>query len=135
MWGRSIFLVVFDPGETPSRTESYPEYKSNRKDYGGLPDKENPFTQLAGIKKALEKIGIKFCEKPGFEADDLIASYASNPGYQAVIVSTDTDFFQLVSENIAVYHYHGKNSIWYSIRRGRKEIRPSPSATWTTKRW
>lgn len=121
-------LVVFDPEETPSRTEFYPEYKSNRKDYGGLPDKENPFSQLAGIKNALEKIGIKFCEQPGFEADDLIASYASDPEYQTVIVSTDTDFFQLVNKTTAVYHYHGKNSIWYNIGEVVKKYGIQPSS-------
>lgn len=57
----------------------------------------------------------------------MIASYASNPEYQAVIVSTDTDFFQLVSENIAVYHYHGKNSIWYSIGEVEKKYGLPPS--------
>ena len=120
-------LVVFDPEETPSRTEAYPQYKSNRKDYGGLPDNENPFSQLAGIKKALEKIGIKHCEQPGFEADDLIASYASPNDIQAVIVSTDTDFFQLVNETTAVYHYHGKNSVWYNIGEVVKKYGFHPS--------
>jgi DNA polymerase-1 len=108
-------LVVFDPEETPSRTESYPEYKSNRKDYSAGPERENPFTQLAGIKKALDKIGIKFCEQGGYEADDMIASYAVNPEYQAVIVSSDTDFFQLVNQTTGVYHYHSGKSVWYNV--------------------
>jgi len=120
-------LVVFDPEETPTRTEAYPEYKSNRKDYGSLPERENPFTQLAGIKKALEKIGIKYCEQSGFEADDLIASYASPDDIQAVIVSTDSDFIQLVNETTAVYHYHGKNSVWYNIGEVQKKYGLHPS--------
>ena len=108
-------LVVFDPEETPSRTESYPEYKSNRKDYSQVPERENPFTQLAGIKKALEAVGIKYCEQSGYEADDLIASYTGQPDFQTVIVSSDTDFFQLVSRSTIIYHYHGKNSIFYNV--------------------
>jgi DNA polymerase I len=125
--GPTHVLVVFDPEETPSRTESYPEYKSNRKDYSLVPERENPFTQLAGIKKALETVRIKYCEQPGFEADDLIASYASPPDYQAVIVSSDTDFFQLVNETTGVYHYHGKNSTWYNAAELTKKYGFPPS--------
>jgi DNA polymerase I len=125
--GPTHVLVVFDPEETPSRTESYPEYKSNRKDYSAVPERENPFTQLAGIKKALEMVGIKYCEQPGYEADDLIASYATPPEYQAVIVSSDTDFFQLVNETTGVYHYHGQKSVWYNTAEITKKFGFHPS--------
>src|SRR3990172_427777 len=48
-------LVVFDPEEKPSRAALYPPYKQNRdKDFSGVPDRENPFTQLDGIKRALD---------------------------------------------------------------------------------
>jgi DNA polymerase I len=108
-------LVVFDPEETPSRTETYAPYKSNRKDYSSLPDNENPFTQLKSIKKGLDAIGIKFCEQSGAEADDLIASYTGLPDFQTVIVSSDTDFFQLVNRQTIVYHYHSRNPVFYNI--------------------
>ncbi len=108
-------LVVFDPEETPARTESYPEYKSNRKDYSQVPERENPFTQLAGIKSALDHLNIRYCEQSGCEADDMIAGYTGQPDFQTVIVSSDTDFFQLVSRNTIVYHYHGKKSVFYNI--------------------
>jgi DNA polymerase I len=120
-------LVVFDPEETPTRTESYAQYKSNRKDYSQVPERENPFTQLAGIKKGLETIGIKYCEQPGYEADDLIASYAVNPELQAVIVSTDNDFLQLVDRTTLVYHYHGKNSIFYNVEAVTEKFGIPPS--------
>ncbi len=120
-------LVVFDPEETPSRTESFPEYKQGRPDYSQKPDNENPFTQLAGIKKALEHIGIRYCEQPGCEADDLIAAYAVPPDYQAVIVSTDADFFQLVNETTGIYHYHGKKSVWYNTAEFTKKFGIPPA--------
>lgn len=120
-------LVVFDPEETPSRTESYPEYKSNRKDYGALSERENPFTQLDGIKNALEKINIRYCEQCGYEADDLIASYAGQPDFQTVIVSSDTDFFQLVSRSTIVYHYHGDKSIFYNVEEVTRKYGIEPS--------
>ena len=108
-------LVVFDPEETPARKESYPEYKSNRTDYSQVPERENPFTQLPGIKKGLDKLGICHCEQSGFEADDLIASYTGLPDFQTVIVSTDTDFFQLVSRSTIIYHHNGKNPVFYNV--------------------
>lgn len=108
-------LVVFDPEETPSRKESYPEYKQGRPDYSQMSERENPFTQLEGIKKGLEAIGIKHCEQCGFEADDLIASYTGQPDFQTVIVSTDNDFLQLVNRTTLVYHYHGKNSVFFNV--------------------
>jgi DNA polymerase I len=120
-------LVVFDPEETPTRKAEYPDYKANRKDYSALPFRENPFTQLAGIKKGLEAVGIKYCEQSGFEADDIIASYASPPDYQAVIVSSDTDFFQLVNETTGVYHYRGEKSVWYNAAELTKKYGFPPS--------
>ena len=120
-------LVVFDPEETPARKESYPEYKSNRIDYSQVPERENPFTQLAGIKKGLDAIGIKFCEHSGFEADDVIASYTGLPDFQTVIVSSDTDFFQLVSRQTIVYHYHSKNPVFYNVETVTQKIGVPPS--------
>jgi 5'-3' exonuclease len=120
-------LVVFDPEETPSRTESYPEYKSNRIDYSKVPEKENPFTQLAGIKSALDKLSIKHCEQCGFEADDMIASYTGQPDFQTVIVSSDTDFFQLVNRTTLVYHYHGDKSVFYNVEAVTQKYGIPPS--------
>jgi DNA polymerase-1 len=107
-------LVVFDPEEKPSRIELYSQYKQNRQDFSKKPERENPFSQLADIKRALDNLGIRFCEQAGCEADDLIASYAAQSNGEVVIASTDTDFLQLVNERTSVYRYHGKKSVWFN---------------------
>ncbi len=109
----SHVLVVFDPEEQPSRRQRYPRYKANRHDLSGLPARENPFSQLSGIKRALDSLGIRWLEQTGHEADDVIASYAVKSGCRTIIASSDTDFFQLVSSRISVFRYHGKKSTVY----------------------
>jgi DNA polymerase-1 len=107
-------LVVFDPEEQPSRTTRYSPYKQNRHDYGGKPDRENPFSQLAYIKRALDSLLVKWVEQPGCEADDMIASYASQVPCKTIIAATDTDFLQLVCKKTTVLHYHRKSPILFT---------------------
>lgn len=109
-------LVVFDPEERPSRVELYPQYKQNRiKDFGGMVDRENPFSQLADIKIALNSLNIKHVEQSECEADDMIASYASQIPCEIVIVSSDTDFLQLVSERTTMLRYHGRKTTLFTV--------------------
>lgn len=120
-------LVVFDPEEQPSRTKLYSPYKQNRQDFGSKPDRENPFSQLMDIKRTLDILGIKYAEKPGYEADDLIASYAIRSNDEVVIASSDTDFLQLVGKRISMFRYHGKKSVLFNetMVQRRYGIHPS----------
>jgi DNA polymerase-1 len=121
-------LVVFDPEEQPTRSLISMQYKKNRiQDFTGLPDRVNPFSQLAGIYQALEILGIRFIEESGYEADDMIAGYATRAKGKVIIVSTDSDFFQIVDENIAVLRYYGKKSVTYDENTIEKRygIRPA----------
>ncbi len=120
-------LVVFDPEEKPSRADLYPQYKQNREDYGSKADRENPFTQLADIKTALESLHIKYVEQPGYEADDMIASYASQLSCDVVIVSTDSDFLQLISKRTTMLKYQGKKSLLFdeTVVQEKYGIHPS----------
>jgi DNA polymerase I len=120
-------LVVFDPEETPSRVSLYEKYKSNRQDSSRLPEKVNPFSQLAGIKTALDKLGIKYLEQQGHEADDMIASIAINTEGEIIIVSTDTDFLQLVNQRIKVFRYHGEKSILFNEAKVQERYGVNPS--------
>ncbi len=57
-------------------------------------------------------MGIKFCETDDAETDDVIAGYSYQYGkeMQIMISSWDSDFFQLVSDNVSVIRYRGKNT-------------------------
>ncbi|WP_240837550.1 5'-3' exonuclease [Acidaminobacter sp. JC074] len=109
--GASKLLVLFDSvTSTKSRLEVYPDYKQNRIDY--TEQEENPFEQLGDIYKVLDELDIAFLEADGFEADDYIATICKkhHDDYEFVIVSTDSDFNQLVSESVSIYKSRGKNS-------------------------
>lgn len=106
-------LVVFDGEHENQRCELDHEYKANRTDYSSVSDDENPFSQLPDVYAALEYLGIRFIETKDCEADDLIASYAITVGENSniIISSFDSDFFQLITENVSVLRYRGEKTI------------------------
>ncbi len=93
--------VAFDNGGSLTRSEAFPEYKSNRNETPEAIKIAIPY-----IHKILEAMHIPIIEKKGFEADDLIGTLskqAEKAGYQTFMVTPDKDFAQLVSENIFMY--------------------------------
>lgn len=91
-------------------------YKANRVDYSNVDSEENPFTVLPLIKKALDYLDIEHIEVDSYEADDYIASIVTklnDLSFQFVIVSTDSDFIQLVNKNVFLYVPRGKMSVLY----------------------
>lgn len=106
-------LAVFDGEHENSRYEIDADYKANRIDYSMVNEKENPFSQLPDVYKALDYMGINYIETTNCEADDMIASYALSfcDNSDIVICSFDSDFFQLISERISVLRYRGKNTM------------------------
>jgi len=93
--------VAFDNGGSVTRSEAFPEYKSNRSETPEAIKIAIPY-----IHKILEAMHIPIIEKHGFEADDLIGTLskqAEKAGYQTFMVTPDKDFAQLVSENIFMY--------------------------------
>ena len=96
----SHIIVIFDAGRVTFRNDIYPEYKSNRSE-----PPEELVPQFALVRQAAEAIGLPVLEMPGFEADDLIASYArqaEQAGMSCLIVSSDKDLMQLVRGNITM---------------------------------
>lgn len=125
----SVF-VIFD-SETSRKTnlEIDTDYKANRIDYSYVNEEENPFSQLPLIKKALDYLGISYFEVSDNEADDYIASIISNnydSSNRYIIVSTDSDFIQLVDDNVFLYVQRGKNSILYDKEAVIKKYNISP---------
>jgi DNA polymerase-1 len=79
-------------------------------------------------------MGIHFCEVHGCECDDVIATYAKrySKDYQVVISSFDSDYFQLISDNVIVMRYRGASSIICDKNyvRERYGITPEYYADW-----
>ena len=94
-------VVVFDAGRTTFRNDLYDKYKANRAE---PPPELIP--QFALIREAARAFGLPVAELPGFEADDLIASYARlacDAGEGVTIVSSDKDLMQLVGTGVEMW--------------------------------
>ena len=98
--GITHLVVVFDASGKTFRNEIYPEYKANRSEAP-----EDLIPQFPVIRKAPSAFSIPAVELLGYEADDLIASYAEEAqkhNMKVTIVSSDKDLMQLVSENVSM---------------------------------
>jgi len=94
--------VAFDLGGPVFRHERYPEYKANRP-----PTPEDLHVQAPYAKQVCVGLGIPILELKGYEADDLIATYALQAraeGYDVVVVASDKDLLQLVDDKIKVFN-------------------------------
>lgn len=92
--------VVFDSGRS-HREELYPAYKATRKK---MPDELRE--SLPRIREIAASLGLAVVEVEGWEADDVIgtlARQAQDAGVDAVIVSGDKDFYQLVGPGVSLY--------------------------------
>lgn len=101
--------VLFDGEHENGRAALNADYKANRPDYGKVAEEECPFTQLPDIYAALDNLKIKRAETTECETDDWIAGYALTYGkdMQIVISSFDSDYFQLITDNVSVLRYRG----------------------------
>src|ERR1041385_6270734 len=93
--------VVFDKSVKTFRTEMYKEYKAHRP-----PPPDDLIPQFPLIRDAVSAFEIPCLEQAGYEADDLIATYARmacEAGATATIVSSDKDRMQLVNDCVVMY--------------------------------
>jgi len=93
--------IIFDKSEQTFRKEIYPGYKANRP-----PPPEELVPQFPLMRRAVEAFGLRPIEQAGFEADDLIATYAREAreaGADVLIVSADKDLMQLIGPGVAMY--------------------------------
>jgi DNA polymerase-1 len=85
--------VAFDVSRHSFRTDQYAEYKAGR---AKTPD---VFTaQVSLIREVLDALGIRAIQKPGYEADDVIATLATKAAQPVDVVTGDRDLFQLVDD-------------------------------------
>ena len=96
--GVSHLAVIFDTARKTFRNDIYAEYKAHRP-----PPPEDLVPQFAIIKDAVRAFNVPSIEMAGYEADDLIATYArlaKEAGWDVTIVSSDKDLMQLVGESV-----------------------------------
>ena len=93
--------VAFDVSRaTLQRTAEYPEYKSTR---SAAPEEFKGQIEL--IQEALAALGVRTLALEGHEADDIIATLATNAGAEDVLICTgDRDAFQLVTDTVTVLY-------------------------------
>ena len=96
--GARFAAIAFDTAAPTFRHERYAAYKAHRP-----PMPEDLVAQLPDVRSFVEATGIAMLQQEGVEADDILASLAVTlvrQGHEAVIVSSDKDFNQLVSERL-----------------------------------
>ena len=94
------FAVIFDKGSYTFRNDIFPEYKANRSE-----TPEDLIPQFPLTRDATRAFGAPAIEMEGFEADDLIATYAKQAeakGARVTIISSDKDLMQLVSDQVSM---------------------------------
>ncbi|MCQ2741081.1 MAG: DNA polymerase I, partial [Alphaproteobacteria bacterium] len=99
--GCAYCLVLFDAKRQNFRNSIFPDYKGTRKE---TPEELIP--QFPIIREAVDALNINFLEMEGYEADDLIATYAEKAlaeGKEVVVVSGDKDLMQLIRPGVEFY--------------------------------
>ena len=94
--------VAFDRSEPTFRHEQYVEYKAGRTK---APDEFR--SQISLIFEVLDALGIRHLSAAGYEADDIIATLAtqaSAEGDDVLIVTGDRDTFQLIDDHVTVLY-------------------------------
>ncbi len=92
------FACIFDASEETFRKSIYPDYKANRSE-----PPEELIPQFPLVRRAAIAFAAHALELDGYEADDLIATYARAAearGARVTIVSSDKDLMQLVSDRV-----------------------------------
>jgi DNA polymerase-1 len=98
----SHIAAAFDVSRKTFRLEKYPEYKAGR---SATPDEFRG--QIDITKEVLGALGITVLAEEGFEADDVIATLATqaeDAGYRVLVVTGDRDSLQLVSDDVTVLY-------------------------------
>ncbi|MCH7878216.1 MAG: DNA polymerase I [candidate division Zixibacteria bacterium] len=94
--------VIFDTKAPTFRHKMYPEYKSTR---AKMPD--DLVDQLPRIREVVEALNIASFELEGYEADDIIGTFAKKgeeAGLDVWVASGDKDFCQLVNDHVRIYN-------------------------------
>ncbi|HVM90787.1 MAG TPA: DNA polymerase I [Verrucomicrobiae bacterium] len=94
------FVACWDTEAPTFRHEAYEAYKANR-----VQKEDELYAQIPWIKEGFEALGIPSYALDGYEADDLIGTFANQAkkaGWEVVIVTGDRDALQLIQKNVSV---------------------------------
>ncbi len=97
--------VVLDAGKKTFRNDLFADYKKTRK-----PMPEDLVEQIPVIEEVVDALGIRTVKKPGFEADDIIATLARDAdrkGFEVYILTKDKDAQQLLSDHVRILDTRG----------------------------
>ncbi|HEX4137457.1 MAG TPA: DNA polymerase I [Bryobacteraceae bacterium] len=117
-----IAAIFESPGKT-HRDEVFAEYKANRSETP--PDL---ITQIPYVERLLAALRIPIIQYPGFEADDVIGTLsrrAAEAGCEVVIVSSDKDMLQLVTDRVSMLN-PAKDDTWYDPAKVREFMGVEP---------
>jgi DNA polymerase-1 len=107
----TYIAAIFESQGPGHRSEEFAEYKANRTETP--PDL---LDQIPYVRRVLEAMRIPILEYPRFEADDVIGTLARRAeaaGFEVVIVSSDKDMLQLVTDRISMLN-PAKDDAWYN---------------------
>ena len=99
--GPTHLAAIFDHSEKTFRNDLYDQYKAHRP-----PAPEDLVPQFPLVREATAAFGVHCVELAGYEADDLIATYACkvrDAGGECVIVSSDKDLMQLIGNGVIMF--------------------------------
>ena len=120
----TYMIVAFDKGKTFRHSE-YTEYKGGRDE-----TPEELKVQFPLAKDLLTHMGIKYYEIDNYEADDIIGTFSKyceiDPNYEGLIVSSDKDLLQLISDEIEIKLLKQKDYIRYNKRSFKEEYGIDP---------
>ncbi len=120
----AYIAAVFESGAPAARMAEFPEYKANRAE---MPEDLAP--QIPYIRSLLEALRIPVLEYPGFEADDVIGALARRAelsGLPVVIVSSDKDLMQIVTDRVSMLN-PAKDDEWYDPAKVQQFLGVAPS--------
>lgn len=101
-WNPEYIVWFMDEKEPTFRHKLYESYKATRPK---MPDELK--VQITYIKKIISALGIPIISSPGYEGDDLIASFVKNIvknlNLSAIIIAGDKDLYSLIDKNVSIY--------------------------------
>jgi DNA polymerase-1 len=118
-----FIAAVFESAGPTFREQEFAEYKANRVEMP--PDLA---LQIPYVRRLLEAMRIPVLEYPGFEADDVIgaiARRAADTGLDVVIVSSDKDMLQLVTDRVTMFNPI-QEDLWYDAAKVEEKMGVKP---------